>query len=243
MFADLHIHSCLSPCGHEWMTPGNIAGMAKIKELDAIAIADHNCAKNLRAADAVCRAYGVVLVPAMEITTREEAHLLGYFETVEQAEGMSDWLYERLPDIMNVPEIFGAQQILNEDDVEIGTVDKLLLSAVDASIEELVEEIHRRGGRGRARAHQPRLQWRARRAGFLPVAPFDALEVGSLPPLSHGSFRLARDALLRCAPARDISERDFYLHTEEISARAVLHWLKGNSEAGAHFPPFSRDFT
>ena len=36
MFADLHIHSCLSPCGHEWMTPGNIAGMAKIKELDAI---------------------------------------------------------------------------------------------------------------------------------------------------------------------------------------------------------------
>ncbi|MBS5586995.1 MAG: PHP domain-containing protein, partial [Clostridiales bacterium] len=99
MFADLHIHSCLSPCGHEWMTPGNIAGMAKLKELDAIAIADHNCAKNLRAADAVCRAYGVVLVPAMEITTREEAHLLGYFETVEQAEGMSDWLYERLPDI------------------------------------------------------------------------------------------------------------------------------------------------
>ena len=38
MFADLHIHSCLSPCGHEWMTPGNIAGMAKIKELDAIAM-------------------------------------------------------------------------------------------------------------------------------------------------------------------------------------------------------------
>ena len=35
MFADLHIHSCLSPCGHEWMTPGNIAGMAKIKELEA----------------------------------------------------------------------------------------------------------------------------------------------------------------------------------------------------------------
>ena len=178
------------------MTPGNIAGMAKIKELDAIAIADHNCAKNLRAADAVCRAYGVVLVPAMEITTREEAHLLGYFETVEQAEGMSDWLYERLPDIMNVPEIFGAQQILNEDDVEIGTVDKLLLSAVDASIEELVEEIHRRGGAA-VPAHINRGSNGVLGAlGFLPAAPFDALEVArSLPcPMDLSGWRVTHSS-------------------------------------------------
>lgn len=227
MFADLHIHSCLSPCGHEWMTPGNIAGMAKIKELDAIAIADHNCAKNLRAADAVCRAYGVVLVPAMEITTREEAHLLSYFETVEQAEGMSDWLYERLPDIMNVPEIFGAQQILNEDDVEIGTVDKLLLSAVDASIEELVEEIHRRGGAA-VPAHINRGSNGVLGAlGFLPAAPFDALEVArSLPcPMDLSGWRVTHSS--DAHQLENISERDFYLHTEEISARAVLRWLKG----------------
>ena len=33
-FADLHIHSCLSPCGDEDMTPANICGMAKLKGLD-----------------------------------------------------------------------------------------------------------------------------------------------------------------------------------------------------------------
>ena len=28
LYADLHIHSCLSPCGDELMTPNNIVGMA-----------------------------------------------------------------------------------------------------------------------------------------------------------------------------------------------------------------------
>ena len=84
-FADLHIHSCLSPCGDEDMTPANICGMAKLKGLDAIAICDHNSARNLPAAQELCDAYGLLLLPGMEITTREEVHLLGYFETVEAA--------------------------------------------------------------------------------------------------------------------------------------------------------------
>ena len=55
-FADLHIHSCLSPCGDEDMTPANICGMAKLKGLDAIAICDHNSARNLPAAQELCAA-------------------------------------------------------------------------------------------------------------------------------------------------------------------------------------------
>ena len=35
---DLHIHSCLSPCGDDDMTPANIVGMAVIKGLDLIAV-------------------------------------------------------------------------------------------------------------------------------------------------------------------------------------------------------------
>ena len=31
---DLHLHSCLSPCGDEENTPANIVGMAVVKELD-----------------------------------------------------------------------------------------------------------------------------------------------------------------------------------------------------------------
>ena len=42
MHYDLHIHSCLSPCADDSMTPHNICNMAKIKGLDLIAVTDHN---------------------------------------------------------------------------------------------------------------------------------------------------------------------------------------------------------
>ena len=45
MFVDLHMHSCLSPCADDDMTPANICGMAHIKGLDAIAVTDHNTAR------------------------------------------------------------------------------------------------------------------------------------------------------------------------------------------------------
>ena len=43
---DLHIHSCLSPCGEEDMTPCNIAGMGYLNGLRIMALTDHNTAKN-----------------------------------------------------------------------------------------------------------------------------------------------------------------------------------------------------
>ena len=77
MFVDLHIHSCLSPCADDDMTPANICGMAKLKELDAIAVTDHNTARNLPFVKEAADYFGLILLPGMEITTREEVHLLG----------------------------------------------------------------------------------------------------------------------------------------------------------------------
>ena len=71
---DLHIHSALSPCGDVMMTPGNLVGMAKINGLDAIALTDHNAMHNLDAAIKIGEAYGVVVVPGMELETSEEIH-------------------------------------------------------------------------------------------------------------------------------------------------------------------------
>ena len=47
--ADLHIHSCISPCADMSMTPNNVVNMAYLKGLDVIAVADHNSARNLPA--------------------------------------------------------------------------------------------------------------------------------------------------------------------------------------------------
>ena len=146
LFCDLHIHSCLSPCGDELMTPNNIAGMAMLKGLDAIAVADHNSARNLPALAKTCAAMGVLLLPAMELTTAEEAHLLSYFPTVEAALAFSEEIHAYLPPIQNRPEIFGPQQVLNEDDEQVGSEDLLLLNALSLSLDELVERINARGG-------------------------------------------------------------------------------------------------
>ena len=123
LFCDLHIHSCLSPCGDELMTPNNIAGMAMLKGLDAIAVADHNSARNLPALSRTCAAMGVLLLPAMELTTAEEVHLLSYFPTVEAALDFSEELHGCLPPIQNRPDIFGPQQVLDEDDAQGGSED------------------------------------------------------------------------------------------------------------------------
>ena len=133
LFCDLHIHSCLSPCGDELMTPNNIAGMAMLKGLDAIAVADHNSARNLPALSKTCAAMGVLLLPAMELTTAEEAHLLSYFPTVEAALAFSEELHGHLPPIQNRPDIFGPQQVLDEDDEQVGSEDLLLLNALSLS--------------------------------------------------------------------------------------------------------------
>ena len=115
-FADLHIHSCLSPCGDNDMTPGNILGMAVVKGLEIVAISDHNTARNLPAAEKIAEAYGLLLVPAIEITTSEEVHMLGYFPDVPTAVAFGEMLKAHLPPKKNKPAFFGEQLVMNEDD-------------------------------------------------------------------------------------------------------------------------------
>ena len=85
---ELHCHSCVSPCGDDGMTPVMLCGMAKLAELDLLAVTDHNSAANLPAAEEACDAYGLLLLPGIEVTTEEEIHLLCYFPTVEAAQAM-----------------------------------------------------------------------------------------------------------------------------------------------------------
>lgn len=183
---DLHIHSCLSPCGDELMTPNNIVNMAKIKGLDMIAVADHNTARHLTAIKAVADYVGVALLPAMEITTEEEAHMLAYFPTVEMALDFSDELYTYLPNIKNRPEFFGHQLELDTDDEVVREEEKLLISAVSLSINELAPMVINRGGLA-VPAHINRGGNGILQAlGFLPPGVnFSALEVSVGLPLPH----------------------------------------------------------
>ncbi|MDO4482957.1 MAG: PHP domain-containing protein [Clostridia bacterium] len=146
MLVDLHIHSCLSPCADEDMTPANICGMAHIKGLQAIAVTDHNSALNLPYVKEAADYFGLILLPGLEITTREEVHLLGYFRTVEAAVDAGEFFSSHLPDMPNMPDFFGTQYVRDTDDVIRFTEDRMLIGATDLSLEECTAEVRRRGG-------------------------------------------------------------------------------------------------
>ena len=73
--ADLHIHTCLSPCGETTMSPKRIVEQAKLKGLNIIGICDHNSAENVVFAKKAGEKEGLSVIGGMEITTQEEVHL------------------------------------------------------------------------------------------------------------------------------------------------------------------------
>ena len=136
---DLHIHSCLSPCGDDDMTPGNIVGMAAVKGLDVIAVTDHNSCKNCPAVLHFAKEYGVLAIPGMEINTSEEVHAVCLFPNLEAAMAFDSYVYDRLIPFPNNEEIFGKQQLYNKEDEVCGTVANLLINSVDISFDGLWE--------------------------------------------------------------------------------------------------------
>ena len=135
---DLHMHSCLSPCGDNDMTPNNIVNLASLIGLDVIAVSDHNSAKNLPAVFAAAKNTDLLVIPAMELCSAEEIHLLCLFPTLEQALDCSDAIHEYLPKIKNCAEIFGEQHILDKNDEQVDTEPFLLINALSLSLDELI---------------------------------------------------------------------------------------------------------
>ena len=68
---DLHIHSALSPCADNDMTPVNIGAMSSAKGLQIIAVADHNAIANVVAAREVGEALDVIVVPGSNCKRRK----------------------------------------------------------------------------------------------------------------------------------------------------------------------------
>ena len=129
LYYDLHMHSCLSPCGDDNMTPANLVGMAAVKGLDVIALTDHNSCKNCPAAMKHGEEYGVIVIPGMELTTSEEVHVVCLFPTLDDALSFDAYVYDHILPIKNKEHIFGRQQIMDAQDYVIGNVERLLISA------------------------------------------------------------------------------------------------------------------
>ena len=134
---DLHIHSCLSPCSDEDMTPANIVNMAKLTGLDVIAVTDHNSCKNCPAVWSYAQKNDIIVIPGMELCTMEEVHVLCFFSDLKMAMAFDSYVHDRLIKVLNNDKIFGKQEIYNEDDIKTGEEPYLLINATDITFDNL----------------------------------------------------------------------------------------------------------
>ena len=135
-YYDFHLHSCLSPCADDDMTPNNIAGMGTICGLQIMALTDHNTVKNCPAFFEAAAKQGIIPIAGMELTTAEDIHLCCLFETLEQAAAFEDAVYPKRLLMDNRPDIFGEQMIMNGQDEVIGIEPHFLPNATTLSLEQ-----------------------------------------------------------------------------------------------------------
>ena len=143
---DLHIHTALSPCGDDDMTPFNIANMAKLNGLDFIAVTDHNSCGNCEAVMKAGDEIGLTVIAGMELETREEVHVVLLFPSLEKAKACETEVRAKMMPVKNRPDLFGEQLLMSETDEVIGREETLLVTATDVGVYEAVELAKRYDG-------------------------------------------------------------------------------------------------
>lgn len=193
--ADLHIHSCLSPCGDLDMSPRGIVEASLEKGMTLIAVCDHNSAENVGAVMRAGAERGLAVLAGLEISSVEEVHSLALFDNEDQALAMQTLVYDHLKGT-NRPELFGDQVVANEYDEVEGFNDRRLIGATLLSLKEIIREVHRLGGLSIA-SHVDRPSFSIlSQLGFIsPDLELDALEVsprmkrknvpGEIPDAAH----------------------------------------------------------
>ncbi|MGI6586038.1 MAG: PHP domain-containing protein [Gracilibacteraceae bacterium] len=229
---DFHIHTALSPCGDEDMTPCNIVNMAILKGLDIIAVTDHNSCSNLPAVMEAARKNGLMVIPGMEVQTKEEVHILCLFKRMEGAAKFAEIVYNSLPDIENNEDIFGQQLIFNSSDEIIGKEHKLLLSSTILSVNDVFILVRGLGGIC-IPAHVDRQGFSIiTNLGFIPpVLKVRTVEISKkctpeaavkkYPFLSKFNYIISSDAHY----LEDISEREFFIELDCLSISELFSKL------------------
>ncbi|TCT13806.1 hypothetical protein EDC18_10841 [Natranaerovirga pectinivora] len=143
---DLHIHTALSPCCHNDMTPNNIIRMAFLNNLKIIGITDHNSCENVKAVMDLGKEYSILTVPGMEIETKEEIHVLCFFSNLHNVYNMQKYIQDHMTVNQNNPKLLGEQLIFDKYDNIIKTEKRLLLTATGLSINKIYLKTTELGG-------------------------------------------------------------------------------------------------
>lgn len=216
---DFHIHSALSPCAEEEMTPNNIVNMAILNGLDLIAVTDHNAAGNLEAIEKCAERKNLVLVPGIEVESEEEVHVICLFPDVKSAMEMGDMVKAHLPAIKNREDLLGTQYLFDEWDRIVGKEEQMLLFSTDLTVEAIFLAAKNLGGYAYF-AH-------AERASY---SIFSAL--GTLPDSITGQVIEVSDT----SAGRNFASERRELQGKQILFSSDSHRLKDISRGGNFIP-------
>jgi len=201
--ADLHIHSCLSPCSDWAMSPKKIVKQSLEVGLDLIALCDHNSAENAAATMREGKRQGVQVLPGMEICSKEEVHILALFDELEPTLEMQAYVYANLPG-ENKTEVFGFQVIANEQNEVIGENPRLLIGATRLGLHDIVKQTHALGGINIS-CHVDRPAYGIiNQLGFIPEdLNLDGLEVSSRIKLAEAAQTIPGIGNFSCVTSSD----------------------------------------
>jgi PHP family Zn ribbon phosphoesterase len=216
------------------MTPLRIIDAANKKGLDLIAISDHNSAENAEIVMKIARKKGINVLPAMEVTSYEEAHVLAIFDSVEKVTAMQEIVYKNLPDGINDERLSGYQVVVNDNDEVIGFNKRILFGATGLSLNILVDTIHSFGGIAVASHIDKEIFSVISQLGFIADdIAFDALEI------SYNTSRQRAESMFGAYKSipwitssdahhlNDIGRRTTSFFLEELSFEEIKKAFKG----------------
>jgi len=206
--ADLHVHTCLSPCADLEMSPRQIIRRSRAVHLDLIAVCDHNSAENAAVVMREGRRNGVCVLPGLEICSREEVHVLALFEEPGQALAMQAIVYAHLSG-ENRPELFGYQIVATEADEVLGENPRRLIGATRLGLTDIVRATHALNGLSLA-AHVDRpANGILNQLGFIPAdLDLDGVEVSYRIPPAVAQATLPGIANRPCVTSSDAHRLD-----------------------------------
>ena len=123
------------------MSPSAVARQARARGRDLIAVCYHNSAENVEAVSRAAEKVNLAVIGGMEITSREEVHVLGLFDDDGRLSAAQSVVYDHLPG-ENDPDTFGEQTVMDVEDNVIGNNPRLLIGATDLTLEEVVRTVH-----------------------------------------------------------------------------------------------------
>jgi hypothetical protein len=197
--ADLHIHTCLSPCTELDMSPSRILTSARDKKIDILGICDHNSSENSLAVINAAKKMDIKILPGMEVTSQEEVHVLALFDDIKVAKKLQEYVYNNLPGENN-EEAFGQQVIVNEEEEVLGFNEKLLIGATTIPLDKVIQLIHSLDGISVA-SHIDREAFSILgQSGFIPEnLELDALEISPRVTFEEAEKRYKYDYPIICS--------------------------------------------